>query len=75
MAVSSWLLSNVLGLLLVLVMAIFLYGVFMTYVFGEIAAETDPRVASIGPCLAAGLISSIVGGFLTSRMRVWLEKE
>ncbi len=75
MAVSSWLLSNVLGILLVLVMAIFLYGIFMTYVFGEIAAGTDPRVGSIGPCLAAGLVSSIVGGILTARMRLWLEKE
>lgn len=75
MAMSSWLLSNILGILLVLMMAVFLYGIFMTYVFTDIAAETDPRVASVGPCLAAGLISSIVGGFLTSRLRVWLEKE
>jgi hypothetical protein len=75
MALSSWLLSNVLGILLVLMMAVFLYGIFMTYVFVDIAASTDPRVASIGPCLAAGLVSSIVGGFLTARMRVWLETE
>jgi hypothetical protein len=74
-AVSSWLLSNVLGILLVLTLAVFLYGIFADLFSSSINPGTDPRVASIGPCLAAGLISSIIGGFLTARMRVWLERE
>lgn len=75
MAVSSWLLSNVLGILLVLTLAVFLYGVFADLFSASISPGTDPRVASLGPCLAAGLIASIIGGFLTARLRVWLERE
>ena len=47
----------------------------MDYVFADIAVGTDPRVATVGPCIAAGLVSSIAGGFLTARMKVWLETE
>ncbi len=75
MAVSSWLLSNILGVLVIIVLAVFLYGVFMDYVFADLAVGTDPRVATVGPCIAAGLVSSIAGGFLTARMKVWLERE
>ena len=75
MAFSSWLLSNVLGILLVLTLAVFLYGIFSTYIFQDLAVGTDPRVASLGPCVAAGLIASIAGGFITARLRVWLETE
>ena len=75
MAFSSWLLANILGVLLVLVMAIFLYGIFSSYIFQNVGASTDWRVASLGPCVAAGLVASILGGFLTARMRAWLEVE
>jgi type IV secretory pathway VirB6-like protein len=74
-AFSSWLLSNILGVLLVMVLAVFLYGIFSSYIFQNVGASTDWRVTSIGPCIAAGLIASIFGGFLTARMRVWLETE
>jgi ABC-type multidrug transport system permease subunit len=75
MAFSSWLLSNVLGILLVLTLAVFLYGLFAELFSASVSPGSDPRISSIGPCLAAGLIASIIGGFLTARMRVWLERE
>ncbi len=74
MAFSSWLVSNILGILLVMVLAMFLYGI-LTNVFAGAAAGSDPRIATIGPCVAAGLIASIVGRFLTARLRMWLETE
>jgi len=75
MAFFSWLLSNVLGIILVMTLAIFLYGIFAELFYEALPPGTDPRMATIGPCVAAGLIASIVGGFLTARMRVWLERE
>ena len=75
MAFTSWLLSNILGIILVMTLAIFLYGVFAEIFYGTLPAGTDPRAATLGPCIVAGLIASIVGGFLTARMRVWLERE
>ncbi len=75
MAFSSWLLSNILGIILVMTLAIFMYGVFAELFYGTLPAGSDPRLATLGPCVAAGLIASIVGGFLTARLRVWLETE
>ena len=75
MAFSSWALSNVLGLILVMVLAIFLYGIMAQIFFEAVPPGTDPRVATLGPCIVAGLVASIVGGFLTARLRVWLETE
>jgi hypothetical protein len=75
MAFSSWLLSNILGIILVMTLALFLYGVFAEIIYEALPAGTDPRAATLGPCVVAGLIASIVGGFLTARMRVWLERE
>ncbi len=75
MAFSSWLLSNVLGIILVMTLAIFLYGIFAEIFYEALPPGSDPRMATIGPCVAAGLIASIIGGFLTARMRVWLERE
>ena len=75
MAFFSWFLSNVLGIILVMTLAIFLYGIFAELFYETLPAGTDPRAATIGPCIAAGLIASIIGGFLTARMRVWLERE
>jgi len=75
MAFSSWLLSNVLGIILVMTLAIFLYGIFAELFYEALPSGSDPRMATIGPCVAAGLIASIMGGFLTARMRVWLERE
>ena len=75
MAFTSWLLSNILGIILVMTLAIFLYGVFAEMFYSALPAGSDPRLATLGPCIVAGLIASIVGGFLTARMRVWLERE
>lgn len=75
MALSSWLLSNILGILLVMMLALFLYGVFAEYVFSGLSTGTDPRMTTMGPCIAAGLVASIVGGFITARLRLWLETE
>lgn len=75
MAFSSWLLSNVLGIILVMSIAIFLYGILAGIFYEALPPGTDPRMATIGPCITAGLVASIVGGFLTARMRVWLERE
>jgi hypothetical protein len=75
MAVSSWLLSNILGIILVMTLAIFLYGIFAEIFYEALPPGGDPRMATLGPCIAAGLIASILGGFLTARMRVWLERE
>ena len=74
MAVSSWLISNILGILLVMVLAMFLYGVF-NEIFASAASGSDPRITTMGPCIAAGLVASMVGGFLTARLRAWLETE
>lgn len=75
MAASSWLLSNILGIILVMTLAIFLYGILAELFYAALPTGSDPRLATLGPCIAAGLIASIVGGFLTARMRVWLERE
>lgn len=75
MAFSSWLLSNILGIILVMTLAIFMYGVFAELFYSAVPPGTDPRVATMGPCVAAGVIASIIGGFLTARLRVWLETE
>lgn len=75
MAFSSWALSNVLGLILVMVLAIFLYGVMAQIFFEAVPPGTDPRVATLGPCIVAGLVAAILGGFLTARLRIWLETE
>ena len=75
MAASSWLLSNILGIILVMTLAIFLYGILTELFYAALPPGSDPRLATLGPCIAAGLIASIVGGFLTARMRVWLERE
>jgi len=75
MAFSSWLLSNILGIILVMTLAIFMYGVFAELFYSTLPAGSDPRLATLGPCVAAGLIASILGGFLTARLRVWLETE
>ena len=75
MAASSWLLSNILGIILVMTLAIFLYGILTELFYTALPPGSDPRLATLGPCIAAGLIASIVGGFLTARMRVWLERE
>ena len=75
MALSSWLLSNILGLILVMVIALFLYGVFADVFYQVLPFGTDPRMATLGPCVVAGLVASILGGFLTARLRVWLERE
>lgn len=75
MAASSWLLSNVLGLILVMVLAIFLYGVMAELFYQWLPPGGDPRVATIGPCIVAGIVASILGGFLTARLRIWLETE
>lgn len=75
MAFSSWLLSNVLGIILVMSLAIFLYGLLAGVFYQYLPPGMDPRVATIGPCIVAGLVASIAGGFLTARMRVWLERE
>ena len=72
---ASWLLSNVLGILLVLLLALFLFGIFSTYVFPYIGAGLDNRVLTLGPCLAAGIVASLLGGTITVRMRRWLETE
>ena len=64
-----------LGLILVMVLAIFLYGVVAQIFFETVPPGTDPRVATIGPCIVAGLVASIIGGFLTARLRIWLETE
>lgn len=75
MAFSSWMLANILGIILVMTLAIFLYGVLSGIFADAIPPGTDPRMATLGPCIVAGLIASIVGGFLTARMRVWLDRE
>ena len=76
MAFSSWLLSNVLGILLVMVMGVFLFGLLATHVFPVLLPPgSDPRYTTIGPCIVAAIVASIVGGFLTARLRVWLERE
>jgi hypothetical protein len=75
MAVTSWLLSNILGIILVMVLAIFLYGILAEIFYEALPPGSDPRLATMGPCVVAGLIASITGGFLTARMRVWLETE
>jgi hypothetical protein len=75
MAFTSWLLSNILGIILVMTLAIFLYGVIAEIFYTSLPSGTDPRAATLGPCIVAGLIASIVGGFLTARLRVWLERE
>ncbi len=75
MAFTSWLLSNILGIILVMTLALFLYGIFAEVFYEALPPGTDPRAATLGPCIVAGLIASIVGGFLTARMRVWLERE
>jgi hypothetical protein len=74
MAFSSWFISNILGILLVMVLAMFLYGIF-TEVFAAAASGSDPRITTMGPCIAAGLVASLIGGFLTARLRAWLETE
>lgn len=76
MAFTSWLLSNVLGILLVMVLAVFLFGILATYVFPLLLPPgSDPRYITMGPCIVAAIVASLVGGFLTARMRVWLERE
>jgi hypothetical protein len=72
---ASWLLSNVLGILLVIILALFLFGVFSVYVFPYIGSGLDNRVMTLGPCLAAGIVASLLGGTITMRMRRWLETE
>ncbi len=74
MGFASWLLSNVLGILLVLILSLFLFGVFSMYVFPALAADLDPRVQTIGPCIAAGIVAAIIGGSITVRLRTWLER-
>ena len=74
MGVWSWLLSNVLGIILVIILALFLFAVFGMYVFPAFGGTIDPRVATLGPCIAAGIVASVVGGLITRRMRDWLER-
>ncbi len=69
----SWLLSNILGFILVIILALFLFAVFATYVFAPIGSDLGVRVATLGPCIAAGIVASIVGGLITRRLRDWLE--
>ncbi len=75
MGFASWLLSNILGILLVLILALFLFGVFSTYVFPYIGSGLDNRVLTIGPCLAAGIVAAVLGGTITVRLRRWLDTE
>ena len=75
MAFSSWALSNILGLILVMVLAIFLYGLMAQLFFELLPPGSNPRVATLGPCIVAGLVASIIGGFLTARLRIWLDRE
>ncbi len=75
MAFSSWALSNILGLILVMVLAIFLYGLMAQLFYEVLPPGTDPRAATLGPCIVAGLVASIIGGFLTARLRIWLDTE
>lgn len=75
MGFASWLLSNILGILLVLLLALFLFGVFSQYVFPNIGSGLDNRVLTLGPCLAAGIVASILGGSITVRLRRWLDTE
>lgn len=75
MGFASWLLSNILGIVLVLILSLFLFGVLSTYVFPALGADLDPRVQTIGPCLAAGVIAAVLGGTVTVRMRRWLDRE
>lgn len=75
MGFAGWLLSNILGVLLVLILALFLFGVFSQYVFPNIGSGLDNRVLTLGPCLAAGIVASILGGSITVRLRRWLDTE
>jgi|MudIll2142460700_1097286.scaffolds.fasta_scaffold726653_2 hypothetical protein len=74
MGFASWLLSNVLGILLVLILSLFIFGVFSEYVFPAFATDLDPRVQTLGPCIAAGIVAAVLGGTITVRMRNWLER-
>ncbi len=75
MGFASWLLSNVLGIILVLILAIFLFAIFATYVFPHLGPGLNPRVVTIGPCISAGIVAAIIGGLITVRLRRWLETE
>jgi hypothetical protein len=75
MGFASWLLSNILGIVLVLILSLFLFGLLSTYVFPAFGADIDPRVQTIGPCLAAGVLAAILGGTVTVRLRRWLDRE
>jgi len=74
MGFASWLLSNVLGIMLVLFLSVFLFGVFSEFVFPAIGADLDPRVQTLGPCIAAGVVAAILGGTITVRLRRWLDR-
>jgi hypothetical protein len=72
---AGWLLSNILGILLVIILALFLFGIFSTYVFPLIGTNLDNRVVTLGPCIAAGIVASLMGGAITVRLRRWLDTE
>ncbi len=74
MGFASWMLSNVLGILLVLILSMFMFGVFSEYVFPAFAADLDPRVQTLGPCIAAGIVAAVLGGTITMRIRIWPDR-